>query len=154
MDISLKIASLDDAELIWRMQIAAIKPLLDKYQDYDYSPAAETIDRTIQRLQGKRTDYYLILADSNPVGAVRLIRLDGNRCRISPLFILSEYQGRSIAQTALKQLESLYPNAEGWELHTIFQEEKLCHLYEKLGYRSTGQVKPVKEGMDLVLYIK
>ncbi|MBQ2955621.1 MAG: GNAT family N-acetyltransferase [Clostridia bacterium] len=154
MEISLKKASIDDAELIWRMQIAAFKPLLDKYQDYDYSPAAETIDRTIQRLQSERTDYYLILADATPIGAVRLIRLEGNRCRISPVFILPEYQGRRIAQTAMKQLESLYPNASGWELHTILQEDKLRHFYEKLGYRRGEHLQPVKEGMDLVLYEK
>ena len=154
MEISLKKATLDDAELIHRMQVAAFTPLLEKYQDYDYSPAAETIDRTIQRLQSEHTDYYLILADANPVGAVRLIRLDGNRCRVSPLFILPEYQGHRVAQTAMKLLEILYPNANGWELDTILQEKKLCHLYEKLGYRKTGQIKPLKEGMDLVFYTK
>ena len=54
----------------------------------------------------------------------------------------------------MKQLEALYPNADSWELDTILQEEKLCHLYEKLGYRRTDQIKPIKEGMDLVFFEK
>ena len=48
----------------------------------------------------------------------------------------------------------MYPAGIHWELDTILQEEKLCHLYEKLGYRQTGQIRPLKKGMDLVFYAK
>ena len=50
--------------------------------------------------------------------------------------------------------ESLYPNAGRWELDTILQEQKLCHLYEKMGYRKTGKTQRIKDGMDIVFYAK
>jgi hypothetical protein len=30
------------------------------------------------------------------------------------------------------------------ELDTILQESKNCHLYEKMGYRQTGKLLPVR----------
>ena len=54
----------------------------------------------------------------------------------------------------MKAVEKLFPNAIRWELDTIAQEEKLCHLYEKVGYRPTGKRINIKENMDLVFYEK
>ncbi|MFR1519292.1 MAG: GNAT family acetyltransferase [Clostridia bacterium] len=51
-------------------------------------------------------------------------------------------------------IEQLYPSAERWELDTILQEEKLCYLYEKMGYKKTGQTQKIKAGMDIVFYAK
>ena len=153
MDITLRKASLDDAELIWRMQIASFRALLDKYQDYDYSPAAEKIERTVQRLQEPITDYYLILLNDAPIGGVRICRFD-SLCKLKQLFILPEYQNSGYAQQAIRAVEEMYPDVNRWELDTILQEEKLCHLYEKMGYRKTGAVRALMEGMDLVFYAK
>jgi len=153
MEISLKKASLDDAELIWRMQIAAFTPLLEKYQDYEYSPAMETLERTVYRISLPFADHWLILLGDTPIGAIGIGRYDGH-CKLKRLFILPEHQNQGYAQQAVRLAESMYPVGIRWELDTILQEEKLCHLYEKLGYRKTGQIKPLKEGMDLVFYTK
>ena len=51
-------------------------------------------------------------------------------------------------------MEKLYPDAILWKLDTIAQEEYLCRLYEKLGYRKTGKTETVQPGMDLVFYEK
>ena len=55
---------------------------------------------------------------------------------------------------AIRQVEALYPQAARWELDTILQEAKLRHLYEKMGYRSTGRTQRIQEGMDLLFYAK
>jgi len=153
MEISLKKASVEDAELIHSMQITAFRPLLDKYQDYDYSPANETLERTIYRISLPVADHWLIHLDGCPIGAVGIGRYE-ECCKLKRLFILPEYQNYGYAQQAVRLAESMYPADTHWELDTILQEEKLCHLYEKLGYRKTGQIKPLKEGMDLVFYTK
>ena len=44
--------------------------------------------------------------------------------------------------------------AKSWNLDTIKQEPKLCHLYEKMGYRRTEKKNTIKEGMTLVFYEK
>lgn len=43
---------------------------------------------------------------------------------------------------------------EDWELDTILQEPKNCHLYEKLGYRQTGKKRVINERLTLVFYEK
>ena len=60
MTITLRKAVLTDAELIHSMQIASFKALLDKYQDYDYSPGAETLERMIYRISLPIADHWLI----------------------------------------------------------------------------------------------
>ena len=44
--------------------------------------------------------------------------------------------------------------SDNWALDTIFQEVGNCYLYEKLGYRQTGHLTPIKKGMTIVDYIK
>ena len=79
---------------------------------------------------------------------------DSGVMRLHMINILEEYQGRGLAQVVMRRIETLYPEASLWELDTILQEEKLCHLYEKLGYRKTDKIKPIKDGMDLVFFEK
>lgn len=98
MNIELKKASITDAELLHKMQVKAFMPLLQKYEDYDTNPANESVERISQRLKQPFTDYYFVMLNDLKVGGIRVVRLDdGLRCRISPLFILPEYQGLGIA---------------------------------------------------------
>ena len=78
----------------------------------------------------------------------------GHICRLSPICILPEFCGRGYAQKAMIEAEIRYPLAQSWELDTIAQEEKLCSLYERMGYRKMGKTRKIKEGMDLVFYSK
>jgi len=147
-------ATIEDATLIHSIQLEAFKPLLDKYQDFDTSPANETIHRTIDRLQQKQTDYYLIVYDKITVGAIRIVKKGNRRYRVSPIFMLPEYQGKGIASVTMQVAESLYADAVVWELDTILEEQKLCGLYEKLGYRKTGEITKINERMTIVFYEK
>ena len=153
MDLSLKKATEGDCPLIHSIQVKSFADLLQKYEDYESSPAAESLDQIRQRFDQPYTEYYLIQLGDQTVGAIRICNF-GVNCRISPICILQEYQAKGYAQEAIRQMELLYPGAKKWELDTIAQEEKLCHLYEKLGYHKTGRVEHVKDGMDLVFYEK
>lgn len=153
MSISLKLATKADCNTILKIQTKAFAGLLLKYQDYSSSPAAENLDQILQRFEQPFSDYYLIMLDENPIGMLRVCNF-GENCRLSPICILQEYQGRGYAQEAILQMEKCYPKAKKWELDTIAQEEKLCYLYEKMGYRKTGRVEQVQECMDLVFYEK
>ena len=155
MNIELKKASISDAELLHQMQIKAFIPLLQKYEDYDTSPGNESVERILQRFRQPFTDYYFVLLDKVEVGGIRIMRLDdGLRCKISPLFILPEYQGLGIAQETLRLVEEIYSPSKGWELDTILQEQGNCYLYEKLGYKRTGETKVINDKMTLVFYKK
>lgn len=155
MEIKLVRAAIKDAEELHTMQVAAFWELLEKYQDYDTSPANEKVEKVEIRLKQDFTYYYFICLGTCKVGAVRVIdkQEDGKNKRISPLFILPEFQGQGIAQKAIQLCEELH-GKNGWELDTILQEQKNCHLYEKLGYKRTGETENINEKLTLVCYKK
>ena len=151
--ISLQKATYSDCPLIHSIQVKSFIELLQKYQDFDSSPAAESLDQIQQRFQQPYTDYHLIIADEQVVGMLRVCNF-GINCRLSPICVLPQFRGRGYAKQAILAMEKLYPEAILWQLDTIMQEEHLCRLYEGLGYRKTGKTESIKDGMDLVFYEK
>lgn len=153
MKIELLRATADDADEIHAMQLKAFKELLEKYQDLDTNPGNEPIEGVRKRLEQDYTYYYFICVEGQKAGAVRIVDKAGKRKRISPIFILPEYWGQGIAQRAIRLCEELH-GSDNWELETILQEPKNCHLYEKMGYRRTGRTEAVNGRLTLVYYIK
>ena len=155
MEVTLLRANIDNAKELHAMQIEAFKELLYKYQDFDTSPANETVEKVETRLKQDFTFFYFICIGQQKVGAIRIIdkKEDGKNKRISPIFILPAFQGKGIAQKAIRLCEEMHGN-ENWELDTILQESKNCHLYEKMGYRQTGKTKVINERLTLIFYEK
>ena len=152
-EITLRRAGPSDGEQLWALQRAAFLPLLEKYRDDDTSPAAQPLEGLLEKMERPGSVFFFILLDGEPVGGLCTARREEG-VRLSPLFILPEYQDRGYAQRAMALAEQLYPPGERWFLDTISQEAKLCHLYEKMGYRRYGEEKPLQEGMTLVHYEK
>jgi RimJ/RimL family protein N-acetyltransferase len=153
MTVVLRKAALADAGELYALQIEAFAPLLEKYRDYATNPGAEAIGRTVARLGEPDSFYYFIRLGEINIGAIRLIQT-GDLCKLKQIYILPEHQGHGYAQQAIALAEALHADSAHWELDTIKQEAKLCHLYEKLGYRRTGEEKQIKDGMTLVFYRK
>lgn len=155
MEIKLIRAEVKDAEQIHKMQVEAFKELFDKYQDFDTNPGNEIIEKVKFRLEQKFTYYYFICFQNQRVGAIRIVdkKEEGKNKRISPLFILPAFWGQGIAQRAIEMCEEIH-GKEHWELDTILQEPKNCHLYEKMGYSRTGKTKVVNDKLTLVFYEK
>ena len=155
MELILKRATCEDAELIWKMQIEAFSDLYEKYQDTDTSPATEPLEKILSRLRQCFTYYYIIEVDRNIVGALRVVdkKEKGGAKRISPIFILKKYRNMGIAQAAIIEAEHIHGN-DNWELDTILSEKGNCYLYEKMGFKSTGKTEKVNDKMTLVFYQK
>lgn len=155
MEIQLVRASVSDAEEIWNMQVAAFRELLEKYQDYETSPGCEPLEKVIARLEQPWTYFYFIMEGERKAGAIRVVdfKKDSSRKRISPIFIMPEFRNRGYAQKAIAGAEALHGGGD-WELDTILQEPGNCHLYEKMGYHKTGEMKQINERMTLVFYVK
>lgn len=154
MEIELHKAGFSDCETLHRMQVICFQPLLDRYGDTDTNPAAEPIERIQSRMRQDETDYYFIRFNGETIGAIRVVRLPDSTSRISPMFILPAFQGRGLAQQTLARVEQLYPDAIGWQLDTIKEEARLCHLYEKMGYKRTGREERLQDDMTIVFYAK
>ena len=154
MSVRLVKVKAEEVETVWRMQTVAFRGLLEKYHDYDISPAAEPLANVQNRFAQPETTYWFIEANGERVGVIRVIdRNDGSRKRISPMWIMEEHRGKGYAQDAMKAAEEIY-GADNWCLDTILQEKGNIHLYEKMGYRQTGRVDHIKDGMDIVYYEK
>ena len=155
MEIQLIRAGVEDAKELHAMQLEAFRELLDKYQDFDTSPGCESVEKVGARLRQDFTYYYFIGQGAQKVGAIRIVdkKEAGVNKRISPLFILPQFQGQGIAQRAIRMCEEIH-GGQGWELGTILQEEKNCYLYEKMGYRRTGMTEVVNKRLTLVFYEK
>ena len=153
-NVTLKVASEEDIQIIWEMQVKAFSDLLEKYRDYDMSPAAESIDKVMARYQQPWTTYYFITADDENVGAIRVVdKKDGSRKRISPIWIMQEYRDKGYAQAAMIAAEQIY-GSDNWSLDTILQEKGNLHVYEKMGYHQTGKIEKINDRMDIVYYEK
>ena len=152
--VSLKAATREDIETIWKMQLEAFAELLERYQDYDMSPGAESLEKVMARYEQPWTTYYFIVAGDQTVGAVRIVdRKDGSRKRISPIWIMPEYRNRGYAQATITAAEEIHGPGH-WCLDTILQEAGNVHLYEKMGYHRTGKTERVNDRMDIVFFEK
>ncbi|MDO4514926.1 MAG: GNAT family N-acetyltransferase [Lachnospiraceae bacterium] len=147
-------AGVNDCEKIWSMQIEAFADLLERYQDYETSPGNETKERVEAKLMQEFTYFYYIIENEDLVGAIRIVdRKDGSRKKVAPVFIRKEFRNRGLAQKAFVEVEKLH-GEDNWMLDTILQEKGNCHLYEKLGYKRTGEIENINERMDIVFYEK
>ena len=93
-----------DAETIHALQIKSFMPLLDRYQDFETNPANEPIEKIIGRINQSFTDFYLIKSDGVNVGGIRIVKMDDNRYRVSPIFILPEYREKVLHKKSFKWL--------------------------------------------------
>lgn len=154
MNISLKKADFDDCAEIQKMQVTAFSKLLEKYQDFSTNPAVESLETIERKYKQECTTYYFIMLNDVKIGVIRVVTIDDNTCRVSPIFIMPEFQNHGYAQIAMTEAERLYPSVSEWQVDTIKQESRLCHLYEKLGYKLTGKEEQIKDGMTIVYYKK
>jgi GNAT superfamily N-acetyltransferase len=152
----IRLQKADETELpeILDMQHQAFKDLLEKYQDYETNPGAEHLEQIRRRFLQEQTTYYFIVYNTQKVGAIRFLLKDNGIGRISPMFIVPEYQNMHIGYGAVEALEALYPSITKWELDTIVQEKALCHFYEKLAYVDTGRREAIQPGMDIIFHKK
>ena len=154
MKITLVKAKESDIKEIWKMQVEAFKSLLEKHKDYDMSPATESYENVLNKYKQSCTSYYFIIRNNEKVGVVRVIdKNDGSRKRISPIWIMPAFRNQGLTQLAMKEVENIY-GSHHWQLDTILQEQGNIYLYEKLGYKRTGEIENIKDGMDIVYLIK
>ena len=148
-------ADKSDLETILQMQTEAFMPMLQKYRDYETSPANEKYEDILFRFNQPQTTYYIIEVDSHKVGVIRIVDFkdESTRKRISPIFIMSEYRNNGYAQQAIAEAERLHGSTY-WSLDTILQEQGNCYLYEKLGYKKTGKTEIINDRLTLVFYEK
>lgn len=157
-EVTLLLATGEDAQLLHKMKYEAFLPLYEKYHDDETTPVKESADKLVCQIENEHTDYYIICFRGKKVGGIRVADklrrteyVEGVRY-ISPFFILPQYQNLGIGYTVLQKVFALYKDTVTWKLDTIQQETGNCHLYEKCGFVRVGEEHVVNEYMTLVDY--
>ena len=131
MPIKLEKAIESEAQSIFDMQVNAFTPLLERYQDFNTSPAAETIERTITRITNPSGGFYKIMLDNQLVGAICVFWKEKSQFWISPMFILPEYQGQGIAQKSIVKLEEVISACNNMGIVHDYLRKKEIVIYMK-----------------------
>lgn len=158
--IELKLAVVGDAKMLHELQTESFIPLYEKYHDDATSPAKESMEKLIWKIEEPDSEFYIIYFDEKAVGGIRIKRHyeEGVKIEnvnwISPVFIIPEFQNKGIAQKVIYKVFEMYPETLVWKLATIKQEAGNCHLYEKCGFIRSGTEHMVNEQMTLVWYEK
>lgn len=151
---NIELAEIKENEALkaWRMQKKCFKALYKKYRDKG-SPYKNGFLHFKKIIKSPKVKTYWITYDCEKVGEI-FIAVKERQNYLARIFVQPDFQNRGIAQAAIKKAEEIYSKNPCWALDTIKQEEKNCRLYEKLGYRRTGEEKAVNNRMTIVYYEK
>ena len=152
MVIRLQKATAQDAVRLTEMQSRAFMPCVQRHGGFETSPAAETPDRMLERIASPRSHAFIIIADDLYAGMIRVKALGENVYKISPIFVLPEFQNMGIGQKAIALVDELFEDARLWTLFCVREEEKNVYFYEKLGFRRTGRERKLDANITLIEY--
>lgn len=150
--VMLKSAKREDAVKLYELQKEVFKPLYDRYQDHEFSPYTQSFGKFM--LKFERGDGYEIHYGEDIAGCVFIYPRDEKTMYFYIIYIKDAFHNKGIAQYVMERLELMYPQYQVWELTTILEEEKNCYLYEKMGYKKTGETRYINDNMNLVEYHK
>ncbi len=131
MKVQISIASIRDAEPVLRLQRLAYQSEAMLYNDWSIPPLIQTIEQL--RAEFGWMKVLKAFSDGGIVGSVRASVKDG-LCSIGRLVVHPEYQRQGIGSRLMQRIESMFPEAEKFELFTGSRSEGNIRLYTRLGY--------------------
>ncbi|MBM7615879.1 GNAT family N-acetyltransferase [Alkaliphilus hydrothermalis] len=151
MELLIKRTNLDEVEELLEIQKSAFHEALERYQDYDTSPATEAKERLQYKIQ--HYHHYTIYMDDELIGGAEVRIKSVSHCYLNRIYVNPTHQGKGIGKKVMLHLEGLYPQATTWSLNTPHMEYRNHYLYEKMGYRKIGE-EAFSDKMNLFYYEK
>ena len=153
LNVELNRATIDDAQALLEMQKTCFAPHLQRYQDYEVNPAMMKLDRLKWLIENE--NFYKIIYNNIWAGAINIRKLDSSgHYKLHIIYVLPEFQNRHIGQSAIQLAENLFGDAKSWCLETLEDMPSNRRVYEKMGYRFTGETQKINDKLTLVLYHK
>jgi len=134
-----------DLEEILELQKLAFRSQAEIYNDFSITPLIQTLDE-IKRDFLKQT-YLKAMINGKIIGSVRGY-LENGTCYIGRLIVRPDLQNRGIGTKLMNEIETIFNQAQRFEIFTGFKDEKNLCLYEKLGYK---QFKSEQVNRNLVM---
>ncbi|MBZ9689691.1 GNAT family N-acetyltransferase [Clostridium estertheticum] len=85
--------------------------------------------------------FYKIMLDNKIIGFFWLHGDDSKFYELEDLCIHPEYHNKGFGFKSMKLMEELHPHIKKWVLGTPYYSVRNQHLYEKIGYKKTGQTE-------------
>jgi GNAT superfamily N-acetyltransferase len=142
---------LSDVEELVGIQKEAFKIDLEKYSDYDTSPAMESLQQFSNRVIFGH--HYTVFVDDEMAGGIDVRRVSSIHCRLFRIFLMPRFQNKGIGSKAISLIEGEFPGVTKWSLDTPMDNLRNRHFYENLGYTATGKT-PINDKLILLEYEK
>lgn len=131
--ITIERATLEDANLITEIKIAAFNKEINTYLGRNGGPPGyDQVESEIDII--KNLIAYKILLDDVIIGAFFLIPLGEDKMQFEDFVIHPDYQGKGYGYHVLQLVEKQYSSIKEWYLSTPVFSVGNQHLYEKFGY--------------------
>lgn len=153
-DIMIELVEIKKCELLkaYRFHFKGFIHTFMKYRDKT-NPIFMPFGKLKKYYNNPDMSMFWIIDNEAKVGQI-WIASNNEIVKLARLFVLKKYQNKGIAQAAIKIAEKIYSDRQQWCLDTIKQEKNNCHLYEKLGYKATGEEHIVNKRMTIINYEK
>ena len=124
-------ASVKDAAEILTLQKLAYQSEAAIYDDYTIPPLTQTLEEI--RGDFEKQVFLKVSSGDRIVGSVRAHAREGT-CFVGRLIVHPDSQNRGIGTTLLEEVETVFDDAERFELFTGSRSERNLYLYQKMGY--------------------
>lgn len=145
--LEFKKASVDDIEEYMKAKIEAFA---DDVETYGFGPTGyDDYEKEIENIKNYPT--YEIVLDGKIIGGITCCNA-GEFYWLGGIYIIPEYQNCGIGAKAIAFIESEFPDAKCWRLHTPHKNYRNHHFYEKMGYKKIGETEPKLDRGGFFLY--
>ena len=139
-------AEKEDLKKILELQKLAFRLQAEIYNDYSIPPLIQTLENIKQDFLYQT--YLKAVIKEKIIGSVRGYE-DNNTCYIGRLIVHPNHQNQGYGMKLMHKIESLFNNAERYEIFTGHKSEKNLYLYQKLGYKEFN-LKKINVNLNLV----
>lgn len=151
MEIKIQRTNINEAEILLDIQREAFKEDLEKYEDYDTSPATEPIEKLKRKINN--SFHYTIFLDNTIIGGIEVRKLSETQFYLNRIYLGIDYQNLGIGTKLMEFVENEFSEALEWTLSTPYMNYRNHYFYEKFGYKKISE-HTVSDKLILFDYIK
>ena len=140
----------EDLSAVLDLQYLAYRSEAELYNDFTIPP----LTQTLHELQAEVSSGICLVAKEKDqiVGSVRAIATNGI-CKIGKLIVRPSMQGKGVGTSLMQKIESMFPEANEFEVFTGHKSTPNIRLYKRLGY-SEREEKKINEKVSLLFLAK